>query len=241
MLLEHKTFESFINERASRITVKRKYGKRKAIDAQLWAPVRNDVLSFIKGKGKVTIEDLRVYFKKRNLKFSKNTTMNWVHRNRHFVQRFRADGTRYYKITPLAGRVLARTAKNESLILEDAATVANVPGMGNAQPPSTGKEGSGDTFNAIGSPGEIKENEKMGDAMSLYNKINGRNNKNDDKEMNKLFRGSKISSFFIYRATQMSNNPERAYDSFVKELGKGKVDNYIEDLLPDLQLIWKTK
>lgn len=49
---------------------------------------------------------------------------------------------------------------------------------------------------------------------------------------NNMFKGSKISSAFIYRAHQMRKIPQKAYDSYISKTGinKVKVDAYIDEL-----------
>lgn len=152
------TFEEFLLERANRMVVKRKYGKHPSIDAQYYTPVRNKILRFIKGKGKATIQELNILFQQMNSKTGRTTSMNWIYRNRKLVKGFKGkDGNRYFMLTVLAKKILMRTNTYEGLDLDEmdgGATLANTPGMGNSQPPSYGKEGSGDTFDAVGSPGE---------------------------------------------------------------------------------------
>jgi len=147
---------------------KRKYGKIPGVDAQYYTPVRNKILNFISGKGKVSIPELNKFFKSINIKSGRNTSMNWIYRNRKLVQGVRGKKKEHlFMLTQLGKKILLRTNTYENLVLEiedileldGAATLANTPGMGNSQLPSMGEIGSGDTFDAVGSPGEEEEEE----------------------------------------------------------------------------------
>jgi hypothetical protein len=160
MLQKHYTFEEYsMMERANRVTIKRRYGKHLGVDAQYYTPVRNKILRFINGKGKVSIKELNSFFKSINVKTGRNTSMNWIYRNRKLVHGVKGKTNAHlFMLTSMGKKILSRTDTYESIDYsiseEGEATLSNTPGMGNSQPPQMGEIGSGDTFDAVGSPGD---------------------------------------------------------------------------------------
>lgn len=56
-----------------------------------------------------------------------------------------------------------------------------------------------------------------------------------DPLLDRIFRGSKISGDFIYRAAVLKGEPRRSeYDVYVKRHGENKVRNFLEGLEKDL-------
>lgn len=164
-MLEHLSFDAFnIVYEARKTQVKRKYtDKHPGRTVQHVTPVRNKILRFIASKGRVTRAQLIKFFEGMNRLSGRRTSMSWIYKNKKLVQNRKFRETRYYFLTSLGQRVLHRTSANESesvLEMDGGATLGNIPGMGNSQPPSYDGVGSGDTFDAVGSPGEELEESK---------------------------------------------------------------------------------
>lgn len=99
-----KSYDEFLNEAIH--VVKRKYTEmhpeRTASD---YAPVRERVLSFVKEKGRVTVAEMKEFFKAVNEETGRKTSMEWVKANsKYFVVREK-DGEKTYTLSSEGRRV----------------------------------------------------------------------------------------------------------------------------------------
>ena len=109
-----KKYTEFLNEKRH-VSVKRKYGERPTIKVFDDAPVRERILNFVNKQkdGIISKHSLSEFLKMRNEFEGTTTSFSWVSKNSKYLKKFEKAGTIYYKLTPLAKRVIERTTINE--------------------------------------------------------------------------------------------------------------------------------
>jgi len=86
---------------------KRKYGAHNSINVGVSAPIRNDVLRFIKSKSTVTRAELTQFIASLDKQIGGNqNATKWIKRNQKFLKEFRKDLVSHYKLTKLGLNVI---------------------------------------------------------------------------------------------------------------------------------------
>ena len=94
---------------------KRKYGAYDSINVGVSAPIRNDVLRFVKSKGSVTRSELTQFIASLDNQVGGNqNATKWIKRNAKFLKEFRKDLISHYKLTKLGNNVIKKGKLAES-------------------------------------------------------------------------------------------------------------------------------
>lgn len=109
---------------AKKTQVKRKYGDYESISIGENGPIRDKILKYINERGNtIGKNELSSYIQrwlnpmnKRNedVNMKGTTTINWVRKNTKYLKEFQKDGKIFYRLTPLAKRVISRKPLNEN-------------------------------------------------------------------------------------------------------------------------------
>ncbi len=98
------------------IMLKRKYGLRESVYAGAHAPVRKEVLNFIKERGKVTKEELEGFIVGFNESNGRNTNLkSFLKTNERYITTISKGDKTYYKLSEYGERFLERTQTPEVL------------------------------------------------------------------------------------------------------------------------------
>ena len=108
---------------AKKTQVKRKYRDYESISIGENGPIRDKILKYINERGNtISKNELSSYIQrwlnpmnKRNedVNMKVTTTINWVRKNTKYLKEFQKDGKIFYRLTPLAKRVISRKSLNE--------------------------------------------------------------------------------------------------------------------------------
>jgi hypothetical protein len=94
-----------INEKMH--VAKRSYTeKHPSVKVSSYAPVRQEVLGYISGAGKVTESDLKEFFRMVTEKTGKKTSMQWVAKNEKYLHIREKQGIKTYQLNRLGEKVL---------------------------------------------------------------------------------------------------------------------------------------
>lgn len=99
-----KSYTDFLNEAI--VVVKRKYtGVHPEKVASNYAPVRERVLSFVKEKGRVSLDEMKEFLRLMNEETGRKASMGWVSANQKLFKVKEENGSKYYALSAEGRRI----------------------------------------------------------------------------------------------------------------------------------------